>query len=406
MNEIIPKSSNNNLIIDSSKKQISLIELNSSKLNSSILKRNSYSYMIDKFRDEYQTKYFELYNKSIKGDTSKNSGKNKNNNKSNLKYKKYINRPSAIISTGNSNNLNNYLEKLYQNDKHMKKNILKKKKIGSNKLINPRVSLLRNLTKKNDSLRNSSKKIHHSTHKKKEFKDNKNSESKNKKENIIEKEDEQEYGFNKKYKIKMFDELDEEKNRLNEAIHNTKIIQTYLFKRNKENDIESETKKMNKTFIIPKIRDSEIQKLRDSFLKLKSKKTLDNNNFKKINRKLIRHKKVRLKQKRSNKVVNINYNINVNGPNNDKHKNDTIKKKETSKKIKIINITENINKPELLIINKNKEGSNTNKTSNNKENNNKDKDNTLIKDKQNNIFYKYMQNCCFPFVACLKGNND
>ena len=406
MNEIIPKSSNNNLIIDSSKKQISLIELNSSKLNSSILKRNSYSYMIDKFRDEYQTKYFELYNKSIKGDTSKNSGKNKNNSKSNLKYKKYIKRPSAIISTGNSNNLNNYLEKLYQNDKHMKKNILKKKKIGSNKLINPRVSLLRNLTKKNDSLRNSSKKIHHSTHKKKEFKDNKNSESKNKKENIIEKEDEQEYGFNKKYKIKMFDELDEEKNRLNEAIHNTKIIQTYLFKRNKENDIESETKKMNKTFIIPKIRDSEIQKLRDSFLKLKSKKTLDNNNFKKINRKLIRHKKVRLKQKRSNKVVNINYNINVNGPNNDKHKNDTIKKKETSKKIKIINITENINKPELLIINKNKEGSNTNKTSNNKENNNKDKDNTLIKDKKNNIFYKYMQNCCFPFVACLKGNND
>jgi hypothetical protein len=362
--------------------------------------------MIDKFRDEYQTKYFELYNKSIKGDTSKNSGKNKNNNKSNIKYKKYINRPSAIISTGNSNNLNNYLEKLYQNDKHMKKNILKKKKIASNKLINPRISLLMNLTKKNDSLRNSSKKIHHSTHKKKEFKDNKNSESKNKKENIIEKEDEQEYGFNKKYKIKMFDELDEEKNRLNEAIHNTKIIQTYLFKRNKENDIESETKKMNKTFIIPKIRDSEIQKLRDSFLKLKSKKTLDNNNFKKINRKLIRHKKVRLKQKRSNKVVNINYNINVNGPNNDKHKNDTIKKKETSKKIKIINITENINKPELLIINKNKEGSNTNKTSNNKENNNKDKDNTLIKDKKNNIFYKYMQNCCFPFVACLKGNND
>ena len=406
MNEIIPKSSNNNLIIDSLKKQISLIELNSSKLNSSILKRNSYSYMIDKFRDEYQTKYFELYNKSIKGDTSKNSGKNKNNNKSNLKYKKYINRPPAIISTGNSNNLNNYLEKLYQNDKHMKKNILKKKKIGSNKLINPKVSLLRNLTKKNVSLRNSSKKIHHSTHKKKEFKDNKNSESKNKKENIIEKEDEQEYGFNKKYKIKMFDELDEEKNRLNEAIHNTKIIQTYLFKRNKENDIKSETKKMNKTFIIPKIRDSEIQKLRDSFLKLKSKKNLDNNNFKKINRKLIRHKKVRLKQKRSNKVVNINYNINVNGPNNDKHKNDTIKKKETSKKIKIINITENINKPELLIINKNKEGSNTNKTSNNKENNNKDKDNTLIKDKQNNIFYKYMQNCCFPFVACLKGNND
>ena len=406
MNEIIPKSSNNNLIIDSSKKQISLIKLNSSKLNSSILKRNSYSYMIDKFRDEYQTKYFELHNKSIKGDTSKNSGKNKNNSKSNLKYKKYIKRPSAIISTGNSNNLNNYLEKLYQNDKHMKKNILKKKKIASNKLINPRISLLRNLTKKNDSLRNSSKKIHHSTHKKKEFKDNKNSESKNKKENIIEKEDEQEYGFNKKYKIKMFDELDEEKNRLNEAIHNTKIIQTYLFKRNKENDIESETKKMNKTFIIPKIRDSEIQKLRDSFLKLKSKKTLDNNNFKKINRKLIRHKKVRLKQKRSNKVVNINYNINVNGPNNDKHKNDTIKKKETSKKIKIINITENINKPELLIINKNKEGSNTNKTSNNKENNNKDKDNTLIKDKKNNIFYKYMQNCCFPFVACLKGNND
>ena len=104
--------------------------------------------------------------------------------------------------------------------------------------------------------------------------------------------------------------------------------------------------------------------------------------------------------------MNINYNINVNEPNNDEHKNNEIKKKETSKKIKIINITENINKPELIIIKKNKERANTNKTSNIKENNNKEKDNTQIKVKQKQTIYRYIENCCFPFVSCLKGNND
>ena len=65
MNEIIQKSSNNNSKIDSSKKQISYVKLKWSKLNSSLLKRNSYSYMLNKFRDVYLTKYFELYNKGL-----------------------------------------------------------------------------------------------------------------------------------------------------------------------------------------------------------------------------------------------------------------------------------------------------------------------------------------------------
>lgn len=164
-------------------------------------------------------------------------------------------------------------------------------------MINPKVSLLRNLIRKNDSLRKSVKKIHHSNLPKKEFEANKNSESKNKKENIIEKEDEQAYGFNKKYKIKMFDELNNEKYKLNEAIHDAKISRTSFFNKNKEIDIEFENKKVNKTFIIPKFQDSLIEKLRESFLKLKSKKWVDSNDFKKIKRKLIKHKKMELKQK-------------------------------------------------------------------------------------------------------------
>ena len=403
MNEIIPKSSKNNSKVDSSKKQISLIKFNSSKLNSSKLKRNSYSYMIDKFRDEYLTKYLELYNKSIKGDTPKDTNKNKNIN---LKFMKFNKRKSAIYSNRNFNNINNYLEKLYQNDKHMKINILKKKKIDSNKMIDTKVPLLRNLTRKNDNLRITKKKFHYSNHKNKECEVNKNSETKNKKENIIEKEDDQEYGYNKRYKIKMFDELNKKQDQLNNAIHNTKIIFTSLFKKNKENDIELSSKKVNKTFIIPKFQNSEMEKLRESFLKLKFKKTTENNNFKKFNIKLVKYKRMRMKGKRNHNVVNINYNINVNEQNNDKHKNNTIKKKEINKNIKIINITENINKPELLIINKNKERTNTNKTSNVKDNNNKDGDNTPIKVKQNHKIYKYIQNCCFPFINCLKGNND
>ena len=405
MNEIIPKSPNHISRMDSSKKQISLIKLKSSKINSSQLIRNSYSYKLDQFKDEYQNKYFELYNKSIKGDTPKEANKIKN--KSNLKFKKYNKKQSAIYSNGNCNSINNYLEKLYQNEKHMKKNILKKKKVDSNKKINPKVSLSKNLSRKNDSTRNSIKKVHYLNNKK-ELEDNKKSETKNIKEDITEKEDDQEYGFNKRYEIKMFDELNKEKNRINEAIHNTRIIHSSLFKKDKETFIELKNKKLNKTFIIPKFQDSLMENLRETFLKLKSNKTIDNKNFKKINRKLIKHKKVRIKDKRNHKVVNINYNINVNEPNNDKHKNNAIKKREKSKIIKIINITENINKPELLIINKNKESVNTNKTSNIKENNNKDKNkvNSPIKAKQNHGIYKYIHNCCFPFASCFKGNND
>lgn len=164
-------------------------------------------------------------------------------------------------------------------------------------MINPKVSLLRNLIRKNDSLRKSVKKIHHSNLPKKEFEANKNSESKNKKENIIEKEDEQAYGFNKKYKIKMFDELNNEKYKLNEFIIIKLVVLLSLIKIKKLIDIEFENKKVNKTFIIPKFQDSLIEKLRESFLKLKSKKWVDSNDFKKIKRKLIKHKKMELKQK-------------------------------------------------------------------------------------------------------------
>ena len=392
MNGKIPKSTNNNLKMKSSKQQISLIKFNSSKI-----KRNSTSFMFDKFQNEYLTKYFELYDKSLKGDTSKNSRKNKN--LSILKSPKKNKRESDLFKSTNINNINNYLEKLYQNDNHMKKNIVKKKKNDSNKKQNLKVSFLMNLTRKNDSLKSKKKKLDFSNYINNENESNKNSETKNQKENFIDEEDEQAYGFNKRYKIKMFDEINKDKHSLNKEEHTPKINQVHIFKKNKEIDVDSERDKTNKTFISPNFHDS------DFHLKSKIKKTRGNTNFKKLKKKLSESKKVQEKANNNN-VVNINYNINVRNPKNDKHKNNAIKKKESNKALKIFKSTENINKPELLIVNKNKESSNTNKTSNLKNNNNEDKNNTLMKDENNNKIYKYIQNCCFPFFACLKGNND
>ena len=391
MNGKIPKSTNNNLKMKSSKQQISLIKFNSSKI-----KRNSTSFMFDKFQNEYLTKYFELYDKSLKGDTSKNFRKNKN--LSILKSPKKTKRESDLYKSININNINNYLEKLYQNDKYMKKNIVKKKKNDSNKKQNPKVSFLMNLTQKNDSLKSKKKKFNFSNYINNDNESNKNSET-NQKENIKEEEDEQAYGFNKRYKIKMFDEINKDKHSLNKEECTPKINNVHIFKKNKEIDVDSERDKTNKTFISPNFNDS------DFHLKLKIKKTKGNTNFKNLKKKLSESKKVQEKANNNN-VVNINYNINVRNPNNDKHKNNAIKKKETNKALKIFKSTENINRPELLIINKNKENSNTNKTSNMKNNNNEDKNNILMKDEKNNKIYKYVQNCCFPFFACLKGNND
>ena len=117
-----PKNENNNLMIEPYNQECPLTKFNSSKI-----KRNSMVSILNKFQSEYLTKYFELNNKNRKCDTPKNSRKNKK--VSNIKSPKKNKRASVIYNNSKFNNLNNYLETLYHNDKHMKKNILKKKKM-------------------------------------------------------------------------------------------------------------------------------------------------------------------------------------------------------------------------------------------------------------------------------------
>ena len=239
---------------------------------------------------------------------------------------------------------------------------------------------------KNDSFKFNKKKLNFSNYLNNDANSCKYSESKN----PIEEEDEQAYGFNKPYKIKMFEELNKDSNNLNKEEFTPKIIQVSLIKKSKEKDGFSEKEKTNKTFISPKFNDSEMDKLRESH-----KKTRDDTNFKKL--KKILTKTIEQEKINNNNLMNINYNINVNNPINYKFKQNTIKKKETNKSNKKYKSTDNMNRTELIKINKNIESSITNKTSNNKDNNN---NNTKKDDK---IYY--VQNCCFPFFACLKGNN-
>jgi len=387
-----PKNENNNLLAESYNQEYALTKFNSSKI-----KRNSMISMLNKFQSEYPAKYFELNNKNKKCDTPKNSRKNKK--VTNIKSLKK-NKRASVIYNNKFNNLNNYLENLYQNDKHMKKNILKKKKDDTNKKHNAKVSFKMNMTPKNDSFKFNKKKLNFSNYLNNDANSCKYSESKN----PIEEEDGQAYGFNKPYKIKMFEELNKDSNSLNKEEYTPKIMQVSLFKKSKEKDGFSEKEKTNKTFISPKFNDSEKDKLRESHLKLKLKKTRSNPNFKKL--KKILTKTIEQEKINNNNLVNINYNINVNNPINYKFKQNTIKKKETNKSNKKYKGTDNMNRTELIKINKNIESSITNKTSNNKnDNNNNDIDNSPKKTKKNDKIYTYIQNCCFPFFACLKGNN-
>ena len=391
-----PKNENKNLIDDSLNQQVTLLKFNSSKI-----KRNSSIVNLEKFQNEYMEKHPELNNKIQKCDTPKNSRKMKK--VSNIKSPKKNKRASVVNNSNSLKNFHNYLEKLYQNEKHMKKNILKKKKDDSNKKPNLRVSFM-NLTPKNDKFKFNKKKLNFSNYIKNENNSFKNSETKNQNDDIIEEEDGQAYGFNKTYKIKMFDEINKDKRSLNKEDFTPKILQTSLFKRNRGIDFESkkENTQTHKTFISPKFNDSDMDKLRDSHLKLKLKlkNSQGNTNFKKLKKKLTKLLNEQDK-KSNNNVVNINYNINLNNQNNLKHKNHSLKKKETNKSQKKFKSNDNINRAEILSQNKIRESTITNKTLNN----NNDKENKSKSEKTNNKIYKYVQNCCFPFLTCLNGNN-
>ena len=141
----IPKQSNKNAITNPNE-TISIL----SKYNSSKIRRNSTTLFLEKFQKEYASKYFTPNNKNIKAETIKHL-------LTNFVIKTPKNCKKSQFNNNLNTNLEKYLEKIYQNEKHLKKNILKKKN-DHNKKSNLKVSF-NNFTPKKKFLKFNSKKL-------------------------------------------------------------------------------------------------------------------------------------------------------------------------------------------------------------------------------------------------------
>ena len=358
--------SNNNLLIN--------------KYNSSQIKRNSSSLILEKLKKEYAEKYFSLNNKARKSDTSKHLSNNLVI-RTPKKYKK------SQFNKEENNNLENHLDKVYQNENHLKKNILKKKNNDNSKKHGLKVSFM-NFTPKSKLLKFNSKKITFSNY----IQDNPDEkinkiETKNQNESANEEEDGQTYGYNKKYSLKVIDENEQKENKsFNDEISgksSKNSLNKYKFKEiNFEGDIN------NKTFNTANLNVSENHKIKVTNLKIKKSKSKPN--FKKLKKKALKSAKKQEKKKKNNNVVNINYNINLNNKNGNK-KNFLIYNKKLNK-------TEKENSEYA----KNYETSKQNIISRHKESD-ISKNNPMKKNTNKHI---YILNCCFPFLPCLRGNNN
>ena len=307
------------------------------KINSSKLKRNSSNIYLQNFLEEYTLKY-------LSSNKRKNSitPKDKDNISAVRSPRKRQNISQKNVNF--SNNLCQYLDKLYQNDKHLRKNILKKK-TDNNRKHQFKVSF-GNLTTKADKFRFNSNKLTFSSYiNSKDDKKNKNEEIKKSNDNIEEEEDDgQSYGFNKKYSIELLHKKDSNKINLNNEIHTPKVTKNLLFNKLKLNDISKEGERTNKTISQTKIKSSDIQKLRIPSLKTKIKKSKSKPNFQNIKNQLMKLNKEQDQENNNNNVVNINYNINVNKDKNGKTKK-TKRRKQKSSKTVSVNI-KNLNKTE------------------------------------------------------------
>ena len=365
------------------------------KINSSKLKRNSSNIYLQNFLEEYTLKY-------LSSNKRKNSITPKDNDNISAVRSPRKRQNTSQKNVNFSNNLCQYLDKLYQNDKHLRKNILKKKN-DNNRKHQFKVSF-GNLTTKADKFRFNSNKLTFSSYiNSKDDKKNKNEEIKKSNDNIEEEEDDgQSYGFNKKYSIELLHKKDSNKINLNNEIHTPKVTKNLLFNKLKLNDISKEGERTNKTISQTKIKSSDIQKLRIHSLKTKIKKSKSKPNFQNIKNQLMKLNKEQDQENNNNNVVNINYNINVNKDKNGKTKKNKRRKQKSSKTVSV-NI-KNLNKTEKKS-NENitkKDEENINQITNYKKDDKED--NIPKKEHKNKKLYKF--NCCFPFLVCLKGNNE
>jgi len=351
------------------------------KYYSSKFIRNSATNILSIYQKAYASKYFSSNKNNNKRDTFNTL---LNNNISGSSRK--ITNISKNVNNYD-NNINNYCDQLYQNENHLKKHILKKKKEEHKK--KPRVSF-KNNTPKADNYNNFKfkKKLNFSNYI--NDKDN-NLLSTKPNENCPEEEDGQSYGYNKKYSLKMINENDKDNEKLNLKEYTPKIS---LFNKLKSRDIDLEENKMHKIFNTINFKDKEIAKR--TFKKSKSRTFLKSS-------KNISSKTPKEHKKKNNNIFNINYNINVKHKKNNKKKNTKNNKHEVKKDD--LGNKEIQNQVEKIIEenseNKNNECLMTNKISHDKQGN-KD-DDKLKKTKMKNI---YKLNCCFSFFACLRGNNE
>ena len=292
-----------------------------------------------------------------------------------------------------------YLEKLYEDEPHLKKSVFKKK--SNNKLIrnlNRKVSFMSPKNSKNKQninlLRlNKNKTINNKT-------ENNNSKSKIIKEDD-EKGDEQSYGYDKKYNASLL-KTESNNNLIKTSIFSKKDFEYRNFKRKQTN----KTCKSN-NFNALKIRNFEKKNttninfkrdLNDIRKNVSSKS--NEKKFKKKKSKIIKDNKNSKDKNNIPKIININNNININAE--EKQKN------EKSKQKKCMTIIENNDKK-----NENIQKSNNSESKNKKRQDLSPKKSTenvetLVnvveqnnkKNKKKNLF------CCIPFLICLKGSEE
>ena len=265
-------SSNNNLLIN--------------KYNSSQIKRNSSSLILEKLKKEYAEKYFSLNNKARKSDTSKHLSNNLVI-RTPKKYKK------SQFNKEENNNLENHLDKVYQNENHLKKNILKKKNNDNSKKHGLKVSFI-NFTPKSKLLKFNSKKITFSNY----IQDNPDEkinkiETKNQNESANEEEDGQTYGYNKKYSLKIIEENEPIQKKNNKDEISQKLSKNSFNKyKMKEDNLEGDA--THKTFNTASAKFSEDRKIKVSHIKIKKSKS--KTNFKKLKKKAMKLSKKKMKR--------------------------------------------------------------------------------------------------------------
>ena len=363
----IPKQNNKNVITNQNDNLYLLTKYNSSKI-----RRNSTTLYLEKFQKEYASKYFTPNNKNAKAETIKHLSNN-------FVIKTPTNNKKSQFNNNLNTNLEKYLEKIYQNEKHLKKNILKKKN-DHNKKQNLKVSF-NNFTPKKNFLKFYSKKLTFSNYLNKDNNKGNNNGTKNEIENIIEEEDGQSYGYNKKYSLKIIDEKENGNKKEKKEEITPKLSKNSLFNKFKSNEINKEGDDTHKTFNTTNVKSSEANKIKVPHLKIK--KSRSKQNIKKLKKKAMKSAKEQEEKNKNNNVVNINYNINVNNNKNGNKKSFTV-------------YNDNLNRTEKESNehDKNKDNSTAKKS-------NKDNDNNIIP-----IQKRYKINCCCPFIACLRGFNE